>query len=463
MILLFAHLLSSAVLILNIYVSQRKANVKLAWSFSILFIPIICTVAFFIWGRTYHLTEKNFLIYKKRKNIFNFKNIKLAENELTAFQIANEISSENIFCANDFHLISTGNQKMKEVLDYINQAKTFIYVSYYIFSDGILMNVFLQSLRKKAEKGVKIYIIYDGLGSIFDFTYSFYRNLLSHENIFLHIFKHPKNLFKFFNINFNYRYHRKLIIIDGEVAFFGGFNLGNEYISFTSYFGYWKDTHFLIKNEPVAWLQKLFEYDWNFITKQKISFPLKTFYVKDLGLPEKSFIKFIDNGPEFKISNHLIIFLRYIENAQKSVKIITPYLICPKLILETIIKKAKTTNIEIIIPEVPDKKSAWYLTLKYAQILQKNNVKIYFFANAFIHTKMCIIDEHIAFIGSVNLDNRSLFQNYELMAIVTGKAIDQIQLEYQNIVSHSHLAKPIKRYLHNKLFTFYLKLLEPIY
>lgn len=195
-------------------------------------------ISFFIWGRTYQLSENNKLIYKKRKNIFNFKNIILSSKEKQLYENANKISLENIFEANEFEIITTGNEKIKKILSCVEEAESFIYISYYILSDGILMNVFLNALRKKAEQGVQIYIIYDGLGSLFDFTYSFYKNILNHINIHVHIFKHPKNLFKFFNINFNYRYHRKLIIIDGKTAFFGGFNLGNEYISFTSIFGY---------------------------------------------------------------------------------------------------------------------------------------------------------------------------------------------------------------------------------
>lgn len=460
LVLLIAHLLIALLLSTNILVSKRNWHQKISWILAIIFLPVICTLGFLIWGRTYLNKQQNKKVFKKRNNYFDIPREQINNKLIADFEESLNVTDANLFNVNDITIIKTGNEKINLLFEEVKNSTKFIYISYYVLSEGILLTALFKLLEEKAKQGVKVYILYDGLGSIFEFNIKNWKKFSQLENIHLVNYKHPKNLFKFFNINFNYRYHRKIILIDGKVAFFGGFNLGNEYISLTARFGLWKDTHFLVRGNAVSWLQRLFEYDWLFFTNQNI---LNSIEHKANPVIADSAIQFIDNGPEFKDSLHLQILEKYFERANTSITLVTPYLICPKTLVNLLIKKAKTLKVKIIIPEIPDKKSAYAFTLKYAQLLQKNNVEINYFRNSFIHTKLCLIDEKIALMGSVNLDHRSLQQNYELMSILSGKFIEKIKEEINDILEHSYLAPTIKRNILKRILSSYLYIVEPIY
>jgi cardiolipin synthase A/B len=337
-----------------------------------------------------------------------------------------------LLAGNTVQLFTNGKEKYKALFTEIEEAKSTVHLSYFIFQNDYTGNLLLEILQRKAKEGLSIRLLYDHVGSIR--TASSFFNPLKKAGGQVHRF-FPVSFLNPFSVN--YRNHRKIVVIDGKSAWFGGMNIGDEYANQDPKRGYyWRDTHVRITGPAVQLLQKQFLVDWYSASKESANvfeagfnssfFPQLSTTSKEneATAPENTSLyrtqvpaQIISSGPDDKKNDEIRdALILMISRAKKSVFIQTPYF-TPDTAFFTSLKIAALSGLDvrIILPGNWDK---WYVRLAampYIEELLEYGVKFYRY-NGFIHSKMFIVDTHIVSIGSTNVDNRSFSLHFELNA-----------------------------------------------
>lgn len=301
----------------------------------------------------------------------------------------------------------SGARLFDDILAELEKAKRFIFIEYFIVADGVLLNRFLNILMQKVSEGVDVRIIYDDLGSHGTFK-SKTKKQIKKAGIKLYSFN---KLLPKFSALLNYRDHRKIVVIDGKVAYTGGANLADEYINEKRTHGYWKDAGIRMQGDAVDGFTLMFLRQWEFVSKSNED------YSKFLGLCEKAInsstlVPYAD-GLEYADNIGKNAYTNMIANANKKLYIMSPYLILDDTIKNLLINKAKSgVDVRIILPEIADKKFVYVISRNTAEKLMYYGIKIYTMKNSFVHTKV-MINEHSAIVGSINMDLRSFYQQFE--------------------------------------------------
>lgn len=313
------------------------------------------------------------------------------------------------------HTVATyfplGEDKFKQLLVELSNAKKFIFMEYFIIKDGIMWDSVLEILKKKVKEGVEVRVMYDGLCTFTDVPAN-YPKVLRKYGIQTKVYGAIKPVLSTVQNN---RDHRKIAVIDGRVAFTGGVNLADEYINEQKRFGHWKDTAVMLQGEAVRSFTLMFLTMWNIDEKrqekyEKYLLPAKAFQ----NIPSDGFVMPYGDCPfdDFYVAKH--IYLDILNTANRYVHIMTPYLILDNETIEALCYAARRgVDVKIILPHIPDKKYAFWLAKSYQEELLAGGVKIYEYTPGFVHAKVMVADDNMAVIGSSNLDFRSFYLHYE--------------------------------------------------
>lgn len=339
------------------------------------------------------------------------------------------LTSESYFSQdNEIELYFSGEKKFNALLESIKKAKKYIYLEYYIMkSDGIGTKI-IDELTKKAKEGVEVKVLYDGMGG---------RKLKKH--CFDELKKAGGEIEVFFppfapyiTPRINYRNHRKICIIDGEEAFVGGFNIGDEYLGLSKKFGYWRDTHIKIKGTAVGGLQWRFFKDWRFAAK-------KDNVRCEINLPQRknkgsSGVQIVSSGPDSKWASVKDGYFKMINNARERVYIQTPYFIPDDSMFEALkVAGLSGIDVKVMIPCKPDHIFVYWAGLSYIGELLEAGVKFYTYENGFLHSKTFIMDDFVTSIGTANLDIRSFKLNFEVNAFIYDEEVNMKMVEQFNL------------------------------
>ena len=294
----------------------------------------------------------------------------------------------------------------------IAKAKHHIHLEYFAFATDHLGKELAALLIKKAKEGVKIRIIVDDVGSWkFRFTLA---KKLTKFGIECHYFN--KVRLPFFNSRFNYRNHRKIAVIDGEIAYLGGLNIGDKYASRDKYFGYWRDTHMRIIGGSVYALQTVFLTDLFFISKEYL---FRQEFYPEVELEEKLPMQIVTSGPDSNWESIMQIYFSAITKAQEKLYITSPYLILNESLTMALVTSALSgVDVRIIVPGKADHLVVFWGTRSYYQELMEAGVKIYEYQRGFIHAKVMLVDGEMCSIGTANMDIRSFVQNFEINGLI---------------------------------------------
>lgn len=312
---------------------------------------------------------------------------------------------------NHVEVLLSGEEKFEAVFSDIQNAKREILIQYYIFKDDFLFQNLRQMLCKKLEQGVKVKILYDNLGSR-KIPSKIWKEL-KEAGADVRSFKHGvfKNLWSVIS-GFNYRNHRKIIVIDHYIGYLGGYNIGMEYLGLEPRFGFWRDTHFRIVGSAVSSLQNVFFYDWGRVeTAEAVP-----------GGMGGCAVQMVTSGPSSDSPHIRNVYLRCISNAKKQIRIQTPYFIPDSVVLNALkLALLSGKEVHLMIPRKPDHMFVYWASLYYGAELLKMGAKIYIYEKGFLHAKGIIMDEEVYCYGTANMDIRSFHLNYEINAIVYGK------------------------------------------
>ena len=301
-----------------------------------------------------------------------------------------------------------GEVLFPEMLAEMKKAEKFIFVEYFIIDNGLMWGSMVDILAEKAAQGVDVRVLYDDLGSISTYTKKDVE-ALQKKGIRCVAF----NPLVFIKGTLNCRDHRKMLIIDGKVAFSGGVNLADEYINHIVKYGHWKDIGFKLTGPAVENYTRMFAQFWNAFAGERVPDSYIVERPVELAGSDGLVLSYYDSplGVD-AISNELYIDL--LSQAEESAWFFTPYLMPGNALLDAFVRAARRgVDIRIIMPGVPDKKLVYRMSRSFYEVLLEAGVKIYEYTPGFVHAKACLIDGKVGTVGTVNLDYRSLFLHFE--------------------------------------------------
>ncbi len=436
---------------------------KLPWLIVLALEPFVGLFLFISFGRSYirsfryrkrPLSRPTKYLLKEPRTDFSKKEYLKIDSEITDIYKAAYNSTKHHAYLNDtsVQVLTNGEEKFPKLIEKLQKAKKFILMQYYIIKTDDTGIMIMDILKQKAKEGLEVYLIYDALGNVF-LDKKYIRSL---KDAKVKVIANEKVIFGLFNTKINYRNHRKSTIIDGQVAFTGGLNLADEYANKVNPFGYWRDTHLFIEGAAVKSLTQLFFRDYyantgHFINDDRF-YPVTT-------IQSKGLVQIVPSGPEYIHPPIRNMYVKMINNAKKSIKIMTPYIALDHELLTSLVIAAKSgVRIDIIIPGIPDKKAVYKITKSFIDDLLDEGINVHIYEKGFTHAKVFIIDDHLASCGTYNLDNRSGRINFEVTVLLYLQGVSKLVKDFDNDIKESNQINIMKW----KKRGFFTRLLEGI-
>lgn len=463
--------LLSLVICFYIVIKEDNPIYKMAWIIPVLTLPILGGFFYLLFGNR-NVSPK--ISREITKSIEDSKSL-LPDNSDVAEQIRK--SSPNIAKQSEYieknaifpaykntqaTYLSPGEEKFAALVSELKKAEKFILLEYFIIEEGVMWNTVLDILKQKVKQGVEVKVMYDDLGTIRLLPSKYYKQLQS-CGIECAVFNpfHPS-----LDTFMNYRDHRKIAVIDGNVGFTGGINLADEYINAYEKHGHWKDASVMIKGEAVWNLTVLFFQLWQCAAQSKEPIDFER-YKPTVKLPGDGYVQPFGDSPIDRDLVGEMVYMNMINNAEKYIYICTPYLILDNEMI-TALKLAAQSGIDvkIITPHCPDKVYVHAVTRSnYAPLLDAG-VKIYEYTPGFIHSKSVVCDDELAVIGTTNFDFRSFYLHFECgIFFYKNKVVNEAYDDFINTLKVSEeITQDCSKKINiiTKLFRALLRLFAPL-
>lgn len=429
-------LLSAAIVIWILNAKQNPAF-KIAWIIPVLVFPFF-GATMYLFLKTQQTPRKiNKKIKKLEQEMKPYLEqddeiLKAVEKESRrVYNLAkymNNTGSFPVYNNTDVEYFPIGESKYKKLIDELKKAEKYIFMEYFIIEKSKMWNSILEILDQKVKEGVEVRVMYDGMCSIKMLPWNFPEKL-KEKGIKCKIFS---PIVPVISTCQNNRDHRKIVVIDGKIAFTGGINIGDEYINEYDRFGHWKDTSIMLKGDSVKTFVMLFLQMWNIDEKKSDDYS-KYIKIQNEINDVSSFVIPYGENPydEYNIAEQ--VYMDMINTAKKYIHIMTPYLILDNEMI-TALKYAAKRGVEtiIIMPHIPDKVYAYLLARTYYEELIESGVKIYEYTPGFVHAKVVITDDEEAVVGTINMDYRSLYLNFECATYMyKNKVIQDIENDFK--------------------------------
>lgn len=400
----------------------------LAWILVLFYLPVIGFIFYLFFGRNWRKTR--LFNRKGLGDALSLRELWLPGDEcevedLTplASRLKSLLDSNSkaiLTCHNHVDIYSDPNEAMDLICKDIEEAREHVHLQYFSISKDATGQRIKELLIRKVKEGVKVRFIYDDVGS-WRLGRKFKVQLRKAGVEFVPFMPVWIPLL---NSRANYRNHRKIVVVDGHIAYLGGLNIGNKYLGLSSYYGYWRDSVLRIHGEGATTLQALFLVDWYFVSKQNLFIPSEV--PKYLRLPLQEIRELEDipmqiaaSGPDTDHASIMQAYFFAISNARSSIRITSPYLILNESLLMAIKTAALSgVKIDIILPGKPDHLIVWLAGRSYSKELLEAGINIYEYQNGFLHAKVMIVDDEVLSIGTANMDLRSFNHNFEATAMI---------------------------------------------
>ncbi|MCF0238047.1 MAG: cardiolipin synthase [Sphaerochaetaceae bacterium] len=403
-----------------VFVGDGAVEYKLSWVFFILIAPFFGTGMYLLFGNgkrrrvlkrtdAYKSTEDLSLINGVPKAI-NISESRLSNEEERLANYIRFIGQGEVYDNTQSFYYSVGDLVFEPMLQAIKDAKSFIFLEYFIYEKGYFWDSILEVLKKKVQEGLDVRLMYDDIGSIGTLPGRYWKTLQKY-GIKAIAFNSAKPRLK---PTFNYRDHRKMCIVDGNIVFSGGINIADEYINKKKRFGHWKDNAFMLKGSGVWNYTVMFLRLWDLACPSKYYVNDFSPYVPTLICNSDGLVQSFGDSPldDFNVAENAYIHI--LNTAKDYVWITTPYLAIDSPMTNALILASQSgVDVRIITPAIPDKKSVYALTKSNYSILLKNGIRIFEYSPGFIHSKMFVSDDNKAIVGTINMDFRSFFLHFE--------------------------------------------------
>ncbi len=451
--LLYINLLLSIVIV---FFQRRDPKAVWTWLLVLYFIPIFGFLLYLVLCQDYH--KSRMFRVKEVEDRLSYP-VKEQERQLqhALAQLENspwrdydalvfynlETSGAVLTLDNSVDIFTDGEKKFADLKEELKRAEKYIHIQYYIIKNDELFQSIIPILKERAAAGVEIRVLYDGMGGRF-MPARVWKDLMSCGIKVAEFF--PPILGRL-QLRINYRNHRKIVVIDGRVAYVGGFNIGREYISKDPKFGYWRDTHLKIRGSAVYSLQIRFALDWNYASHENLFRNGKYFGVDSDGagddgareeaaverfLPGLSLMlasggvmmQVIASGPDASNRQIRNNYLQMFNRARRHIYIQTPYFIPDDAVLSALKFAAESgVDVRLMIPCKPDHPFVYWATYSYMGDLLAAGARCYTYENGFLHAKGVMVDSLVSCYGTANMDIRSFELNFEVNATIYDQAV----------------------------------------
>lgn len=401
-------------IIFRIIFSNSHPELKIIWAVVISLFPLISVILYAIAAaKKSHLRNYRKYFPANTSDDSEIMDM-LKKRNINAYRISRYISNASgsrIYTNTLTEFYGCGEDFFSDYIGELEKAERFIFIEYFIISKGKMWNRILDILIKKAEAGVDVRIIYDGLGTVNFFSRDYFRKLSKYgikTAVLSQFIPAIDTLFKSYD-------HRKITVIDNRTSYTGGLNLADEYINAKQVHGYWKDYAIKMEGSASEGFTAIFLNTWNFCCKSYSEYipPCSKIYDSD------GFIMPFGDVPYKRNAVGKMVYMEIIRNAKSYVYITTPYLVPDDEILSALYFSAESgTDVRIITPHIPDKKYVHAVTRMNYKRLIGAGIRIFEYSEGFIHAKSVVSDDKFAVTGTVNFDFRSfnmLFENSVFM------------------------------------------------
>ncbi len=450
---------------------NNAESYKMSWIIIILVIPVAGLFLYFQWGRRRvnskyfkHFRETDAQMIKSLKQDMNVAR-DLEIRHPNKVQISRYLRKEGFPIYNNTQVVyyETGEAVISAMIEDIKHAKKFIFMEYFIVSDGKVWRDILEVLTQKAKEGVKVRLLFDDFGTLKINTHAF-RKDIKDRGLDMCIFNPIHR--DVARLSFNYRNHQKITVIDGNIGYTGGFNLADEYANYIVRFGYWKDSGLRLYGEGVYSFTCFFLDMWRISNKE--SSIKDEDYKPEIKVNEQGYVQPFMGGPHRNPHNPTEgAYTRMINKARDYIYITTPYLVLDQKMIEDLTSAAESgVDVRIIVPKVYDK---WYVYMvnvsNYGRLMEAG-VSIYEYEPGFIHAKNIIADDECAICGTINTDYRSFYIHYECGVFIS--EIDAVKDMKEDFIKTLDRCIQIdigtweKRPLRHKIIQSILKVLSPL-
>ena len=464
----FFYLIYFAVVITTIFVvilDNRNPIKTMAWILVLFFLPVVGLLFYLFFGRSTRkeqlITKKGYARLSKRPMMEYQTQESLAGNvskqRLVSF--FTQVNSALTFEGNQVEFYTNGYSMIQSMIRELSRARHHIHLEYYIFEDDAVGRLLRDVLIDRARAGVKVRVLYDDVGC-WKVDHAFYEQMLC-EGIEVQGFL--KVRFPQFTSKVNYRNHRKLTIIDGEVGFIGGMNIAERYLKGVSW-GSWRDTQVKLSGKAVYGLQTAFLTDWYAVDRSLIT---SAEYFPAMPSRGETIAQIVTSDPVGEWKDIMQGLMMVICSARHYFYVQSPYFV-PTEQIKTALQTAALSGVDVRLM-LPKRADTWLIhesSLSYLEDMMKAGVKIYLYRRGFLHSKLMVCDDELSTVGSTNMDFRSFEHNFEANAFfydkMTALAIKNIFLEDQKhcLLLSSKIWN--KRSWKNKVIESIVRLLAPL-
>lgn len=452
--------------VIVVIISENRNPIKtITWIMVLIFLPVVGFVIYIVFGQDY--TKRRFMSKRMYSKIKTRPLAEIDSSELVHYpskyidliKLLRNSNQAHLLYGSSVEYFITGRDKFQALFRDIDKATDHIHIEYYVWDDDVIGNQLKDLLIKKSAEGVKIRVIVDAVGS-WRVKNSFYEQLRSAG---IEVEEFMKVRFPMFTSHVNYRNHRKVVVIDGQVGYIGGMNVADRYINGPSW-GNWRDTHIRIEGKGVQGLQSIFLIDWYLVSKSLIT---ARKYFPSLESYGDNLMQIVSSGPYSPAREIMQGFMQAIFGAQSYIYIQTPYFIPPESLSDALIAASvRGVDVRLMVPRRSDTLLVQLASRSYFKKLLRAGISIYFYEPGFLHSKLMVIDDSLTLMGSANFDIRSFEQNLEVMAFIYNEATairgKEIFVEDQNNSTAIVLREWIKRPVWMRFKESFIRLFTPL-
>ncbi len=421
------------ILCIKVIMDTRSSAKAVAYLLIIFLLPLAGASIYLLFGRNIKRKslyskklgkdkERAAMLQKKIESFENLKTLELDKDYDDFVPTAQMLMSQHksiLTDANEIKIYKNGEDKFPELLDSLLNAKHHIHIEYYIYEDDDIGQELANILIQKAKEGVKVRFIYDDFGSK-DIRKKLVKRM---REAGVEAFPFYEVIFILLADRLNYRNHRKIVVVDGEIAYVGGINVSNKYVNNGKSDLYWRDTHMRIKGEAVWTLQHIFLCDWNFASDQDLGFE-DEFFRKEFELDSKAktLMQIAASGPDSFVPSILYTYLSAIYAAKEYIYLVTPYFIPGLSFIQGLHAAVlRGVKVKLIVPGISDSMVTNAASFSFYDELMEMGIEVHLYEKGFVHAKTVVIDDAFCMVGTANLDIRSFEFNFEVNAVVYDK------------------------------------------
>jgi len=404
--------------------TARTSQGAIAWAVSLITFPYLGVPLFWIFGRdrffgyTVSRMNQDLKVNFLRRQQSPSTEVAVSGVDPLSVKVFEDLAEMRFRSGNSVKLLVNGKATFDAIFEGIDAAKEYLLVQFFIVKDDDLGRRFQKKLIEAARRGVRVYFLYDEVGS-HALPKTYLRECLA-EKIDIRAFKTTKGFKNRFQLNF--RNHRKIVISDGRVAYVGGHNVGDEYLGKDPKLGFWRDTHIEIRGPAVSQVQVSFAEDWNWSAPG--SLPAVTWDF-DGEATQGMHAMVLPTGPADELDSCGLFFLEAINSARHRLWIATPYFVPdPQIISALQLAAMRGVDVRILLPEKPDHWMSYLASFSYLKETLPWNIKLHRYHKGFMHQKTLLVDEHLSAVGTANFDNRSFRLNFEITLVVANQGFN---------------------------------------